>query len=175
LKAEAEAPGVGLAPLLLWAALASMAWSFCSLGLRPVVRFGALGGRLLMARFSHGPARRGSVSSEGFGVLPGDGHVEDVEELSGAAVGDLAGGDALEDFAEQGPGGGGIGEIGREGLGVRDQRAGLVEAAEGLAAQGGSAAAVAVDQCVPAELDDFAGWHGYPPSPRGFGLNDSAG
>ncbi len=39
----AEAPGAGLAPLVLCAAFSSMAWSFCSLGLRPVVRLGAAG------------------------------------------------------------------------------------------------------------------------------------
>ncbi len=49
LKDWAEAPGAGLAPLVLWAAFASMAWSFCSLGLRPLVReAGALGGTLLI-------------------------------------------------------------------------------------------------------------------------------
>ena len=42
-------PGLALVavPLAL-ASLSRMAWSFCSLGLRPVVRFGVLGGRLLI-------------------------------------------------------------------------------------------------------------------------------
>jgi hypothetical protein len=150
LKEDAEAPATGLAPLLLWAALASMAWSFCSLGLRPVVRGGDFGGRLLMGLiFSW--LGFGFRYCEGFGILLGDGDAEGVEELSGAAVGDLASGDAVEDFEDQSLGGGLIVEIGWERLGLRAR---LVEAAEGLVAKGGSAAGAAVGQCLVAERDD---------------------
>ena len=38
LKPAAEAPGSGLAPLLVRASFSRRACSFCSLGLRPVVR-----------------------------------------------------------------------------------------------------------------------------------------
>ncbi len=43
LKDCAEAPGNGFAPELVWANLARRAWSFCSRGLRPVVRMKGVG------------------------------------------------------------------------------------------------------------------------------------
>ena len=57
LKDCAEAPGKGLAPELVWASLARRAWSFCSRGLRPVVRtkgFGSGGGGGAGAAFAAG-------------------------------------------------------------------------------------------------------------------------
>jgi hypothetical protein len=71
--------------------------------------------------------------------------------LSGATVGDLTSGDAAEYFEDQRLGGGLVGEIRWQRLGLRAR---LVEAAEGLVAKGGSAAAAAVQTCVLAERDD---------------------
>ena len=106
----------------------------------------------------------------GFGEVEAGG-LESVEEQAGAAGVEVVGGDALEDEADAGLDGGAVfgqGQVEGAGAGaalfeVYDWFAGgVVVVAEGLAAQAGGAAAVAVGEDVAALVADGFGWHWSP-------------
>jgi len=98
-----------------------------------------------------GAGAAGACSGAGFAGKVGGGDLQAVEEEAGAALVEVAGGDAAEDFKEGELDGGAVFEGGEDegvggiagGFGAGGAAASVVVEAEGLSAQGGAAAAVA--------------------------------
>ncbi len=115
------------------------------------------------------------------------GYLQAVEQDTGAARGEIVGGDAFEDLADGGLDAGAVGDVGgREdvggeasfagGGGLDGAAGGVVVVAEGLVAEAGAAATVAVGEDVAALEAGVGGggWHGESPAgglgaTRGFG------